>query len=125
MLPSATLSTTDAGITLAIPGEVTGRAESLRAVVEAAMKGVESGTSVVVDLAECPGLGLDGVGLLRGIYAMLPRFSELEIRATARVAPLLRDLFCRAERRPCGEVIRASDGSVIRPIEPERIITVC
>jgi hypothetical protein len=125
MLPTATVTTTDAGITLAIRGEVTGQADSLRSAVEAAMSDVECGSSVTVDLAECPGLGIDGVGLLRGVYAMLPRFSELEIRATPRVAPLLRNLFCRAERRPSGEFILASDGSVVRPMEPEMITTVC
>ena len=125
MLPIATIHTTDAGILLTIRGEVTGQAESLRTLVEAAMKGVEPGSSVVVDLAECPGLGIDGVGLLRGLYAMLPRFSELEFRATPRVAPLLRNLFCRAERRPCGETILATDGRVVRPMEPDQIITVC
>jgi hypothetical protein len=125
MSPIATVSTTETGIVIAIHGEVTGRAESVRPVVEAAMKGVEPGSAIVVDLACCPGLGVDGVGLLRGVYAMLPRCSELEIRADARVAPLLRNLFCRAERRSSGEVVRGSDGNVVRPIEPERIVTVC
>jgi hypothetical protein len=124
MSPTVTVTTTENGILVAICGEVTGRAGCIRPGIEAAMRGLGPGSEVVVDLAHCPGLGVDGVGLLRAVYALLPPFSDLEIRAGRLVAPLLRNLFCRAARDKFGAVICAVDGSVVRPIEPERIVTV-
>ena len=124
MSPTVTVTTTETGIIVVICGEVTGRAGCLRPGIEVAMRGLRPGSEVVVDLAGCPGLGVDGVGLLRAVYALLPPFSGIEIRAGRLVAPLLRNLFCRAARNKHGAVICAADGSVVRAIEPERILTV-